>query len=150
VFDSATVSRSASSWEERHVVFYGLRDPVVRRSLLVVLVLAIAGMLFFVLRGGEDRRSFTFSHRDGHLVFGDPSTKRFPAKRFPGVGSVGVIGLPTTFRPGFASTFSAPRASRAAARGAKRVVRSDATLARLLRLGDARRAVVEEVVVSVH
>ena len=142
MLDSATVRRRASSWEDPHVVFYGLRDPVVRRSLLVVLVLAIAGVLFFVWRGGEDRRSFTFSHRYGHLVFGDPSTKRFPTKRFPGVGSVGVIGQPTTFRPGFASTFSSPRVSPATAREAERIARSDPTLARLLRLGDARRAVI--------
>jgi hypothetical protein len=53
--DGAAVSRSASAWDERHVVFYGLRDPVVRRS-LVVLLLLVALVLVLVLRGGEHRR----------------------------------------------------------------------------------------------
>ena len=134
-FDSAALRRRASSWEDRDVVVYGLRDPVVRLS-LAVLLLVVAVVLFLVLRGGEDRRSFTFRHgARGELLFGRPSPERYP-----GVGSVDVIGQPTTFRPGFASTFS--RVSPAAAREAEKVARSDATLARLVRLGDGRRAVV--------
>jgi hypothetical protein len=119
-------------------MFYGLRDPVLRFSLAVLVLVVAAVVLFLVLRGGEDRRSFTFRHgARGELLFGPSSPERHP-----GVGSVEVIGQPTTFRAGFASTFSTPRVSPAAAREAKRVAHSDAPLAGLLRLGDARRAVI--------
>jgi hypothetical protein len=107
------------------------------RRLLVVFAMTI--WVFAVSGcGGEDRRAFTFHHgARGHLLFGYPSTKRGP-----GVGSVAVIGQPTTFRAGFASTFSQPRVSPTAAREAERIAARDAALARLLRLGDSRRAVV--------
>lgn len=115
---------------------YGIRDPVVRVSLAVLLV-GVAVVLFLVLRGGDDRRSFRFSHVRGRLVFDGASTKRAP-----GVGSIDVIGQPTTFRAGFASTFSQPRVSPAAAREAARIAGSDAHLARLIRSGDSRRPLV--------
>ena len=129
----AAVRREASSWEHRHPLLHGLRDPVVRFSLAVLAPVVAAVVLFLVLRGGEDRRSFTFGHRYGHLVFGDPSTRRFP-----GVGSVLVIRGPTTLRAGFASNETP--VSPAAARKAERIAGSDATLARLVRLGDGRPA----------
>jgi hypothetical protein len=117
-------------------VFYGLRDPVVRFSFAVLALVAVAVVLFLALRSGEDRRSFIFHHgARGELLFG-----RSSSERYPDVGSVDVIGQPTTLRPGFASTD--PRVSAAAAREAEKVARSDATLARLVRLGDGRRAVV--------
>jgi hypothetical protein len=105
--------------------------------LLVVLAMTIC--VFAVSGcGGEDRRAFTFHHgARGHLLFGYSSTKRGP-----GVGSVAVIGQPTTFRAGFASTFSQLRVSPTAVREAERIGASDTALARLLRLGDGRRAVV--------
>jgi hypothetical protein len=132
-FDGAAVSPKASSWQDRHRVFYGPRDPVVRFS-LAVLVLAVAALvLFFVFRGSGGRRSFTFHHgARGDLVFGEPSTKRFPE-----VGSVLVIRGPTTLRAGFASNETP--VSPGAARKAERIAGSDATLARLVRLGDGRR-----------
>jgi hypothetical protein len=129
----AAVRRKAPSWEHRHALLYGLRDPVVRFSLTVLALVVAVVVLFLVLRGGEDRRSFTFGHRHGHLVFGDPSTRRFP-----GVGSALVIRGPTTLRAGFESNETP--VSPAVALKAARIAGSDSTLARLVRLGDGRRA----------
>lgn len=57
-FEDAT-ERRTSEWENRFPMLYGLRDPVVKRS-LVVLVLGAAVVLFLVLRGPA-RRPYTFS-----------------------------------------------------------------------------------------
>lgn len=59
VFEDTTRERRTSRWENRVPALYGLRDPVVRRS-LALLALVAALVLFFVLRG-PDRRSYTFN-----------------------------------------------------------------------------------------
>lgn len=128
-FERVAVRRKASPWEKR--LLSGLGGPFVRLS-LAVLALVLAVVLFLVLRAGDGRRSFTFHHVYGHLVFGDPSTRRSP-----GVGSVLVITGPKSLRPGFAS--SETPVSPAAARKAERIAGSDTTLARLLRMGDGTR-----------
>ena len=112
VFESAT-ARRISSWEDRHRVFYALRDPVVRRS-LSVLVLVIAVALFLVLRG-PDRPAFAFG----------PSIKQLP-----GVGSQAVIAGVPSWRGG-----SPP----AVARQANKIAASNPTVAQLVRLGDGER-----------
>ena len=90
--------------------------PLLRRSWVAPLL--VSGLvLFLVLRGGEDRRSFTFA----------PSTKRLPS-----VGSVVVARL-GSLGPGFEG------ASPATAREAEKIAEANATIARLLRLGDGRR-----------
>jgi hypothetical protein len=125
--DSAAVRRKTS--------FSGRRfpeNPVTRVALAVLLALVVALALFAVLRGGENRRSFTFGHRYGQLVFGDLSTNRFP-----GVGSVHVIAMPKTLPNGLASTETP--VSPVAARTAERIAGADATLAPLVRLGAGRR-----------
>jgi hypothetical protein len=113
VLESATVKRRISSWENRHRVFYGLRDPVVR-CVLVVFLLAVAVVLFLALRG-PDRRAFTFG----------PSIKRVPE-----VGSVAVLGGVGSWWGG-----SPP----AVAREAEGIAASNATVAELVRRGDGAR-----------
>jgi hypothetical protein len=112
VFESATVKRRISSWEDRHRVFYGLRDPVVKISLFVLLPVA-AVVLFLVLRG-PDRPAFTFG----------PSIAR------PEVGSGAVLGGVPSWSGG-----SPP----AIAREADRIAASNPTVAQLVRLGDGER-----------
>jgi hypothetical protein len=131
-FDSAAVRREASSWEEAHALLQEGRGPVVKISLVVLGLVAAAVLMFLLLRGGDDRRSFTFKYRYGHLVFGHPSTRQFP-----GVGSVLVIRAPRTLQAGFASNETP--VSAVATRKAERIAGSDATLARLVRSGDGRR-----------
>jgi hypothetical protein len=132
-FDGAAGSHKASSWQDRHRVFFGPQDPVVRFSLSVLVLGVAALVLFFVFRGSEERRSFTFHHGSrGNLILGESSTKRFP-----GVGSVLVIRAPRSLQAGLAS--SETLVSAVAARKAERIAGSDATLARLVRLGDGRR-----------
>ena len=111
--ESATVKRRISSWEDRHRVFYGLRDPVAKISLLVLLLVA-AVVLFLVLRG-HGRPAFTFG----------PSIKRLP-----GVGSRAVIG-------GVPSWWGGSPAS--VAHEADRIAASNHTVARFVRLGDGER-----------
>ena len=113
VIESATVKRRISSWEDRHRVFYGLRDPVVKRVLFVFL-LAVAVVLFLVLRG-PDRPAFTFG----------PSIKQVPD-----VGSGAVIG-------GVPSRSGGSPA--AVAREADRIAASNPTVAQIVRLGDGAR-----------
>jgi hypothetical protein len=107
------VKRRISSWEGRHRAFYGLRDPVVKRSLLV-LALVAAVVLFLVLRG-PGRPAFTFG----------PSIKQVPD-----VGSGAVIGGVPSWWGG-----SPP----AVAREADRIAASNPTVAQLVRLGDGER-----------
>ena len=104
--------RRISSWEDRHRVFYGLRDPVVKISLFVLLPVA-AVVLFLVLRG-PDRPAFAFG----------PSIAR------PEVGSGAVIAGVPSWRGG-----SPP----AVAREADRIAASNPTVAQLVRLGDGER-----------
>jgi hypothetical protein len=102
-----------SSWEDRHRFFYGLRDPVVKRS-LVVLLLVVAVVLYLVLRGPA-RPAFTFG----------PSIKQLPD-----VGSQAVIaGVPTWWGG------SPP----AVTREADRIAASNPTISELVRLGDGER-----------
>jgi hypothetical protein len=82
-----------------------------------VLVGGLLLLLFLALRSGEDRRSFTFS----------PSTKLLPS-----VGSVVVARL-GSLGPGFEG------ASPATTRAAEKIAEANATVARLVRLGDGRR-----------
>lgn len=105
--------RRISSWEDRHRAFYGLRDPVVKRSLLVLVL--VAGVLLFLVLRGPDRPAFTFG----------PSVKQVPS-----VGSGAVIGGVPTWRGG-----SPP----AVAREADRIAASSPTVSRLVRLGDGER-----------
>ena len=112
VFESATVKRRVSAWEERHRVFYGLRDPVVKLTVLVV-VLVAAVVLFLVLRGPE-RRAFAFG----------------PSSRWPAVGSAAVIGGVPSWWGG-----SPPAVARAAERSAA----SNPTVARLVLSGHGQR-----------
>ena len=107
------MKRSISSWEDRHRVFYALRDPVVKGFLLVLVVVA-AVVLFLVLRG-PGREAFTFG----------------PAiTRLPDVGSGAVIeGVPS--RRGGSPA--------AVAREADRIAASNPTVAQLVRLGDGAR-----------
>jgi hypothetical protein len=114
VFESTTVKRRISSWEDRHRVFYALRDPVVKRSLFVLLPV-VAAVLFLVLRG-PDRPAFTFG----------PSIKQVPE-----VGSGAVIGGVPRWRGG-----SPP----AVAREADTIAAANLTVAQLVRLGDGERA----------
>ena len=113
MFENAAVKRSISSWEDRHRVFYALRDPVVKGFLLVLVVVA-AVVLFLVLRG-PGREAFTFG----------------PAiTRLPDVGSGAVIeGVPS--RRGGSPA--------AVAREADRIAASSPTVAQLVRLGDGAR-----------
>jgi hypothetical protein len=111
-FESATVKRRVSSWEERHRIFYGLRDPVVKIAVLVV-VLVAAVVLFLLLRGPE-RRAFRFG----------------PSMTLPSVGSVAVIGGVPSWWGG-----SPP----AVAREADRIAGSNQTVGRLVRLGGGER-----------
>jgi hypothetical protein len=60
-FEDVTSERAMSSWESGFHVFYGPRGPLVKRS-LVAFVLVAGVVLFLLLRGGGDRRSFTFDH----------------------------------------------------------------------------------------
>lgn len=114
VFESAAAKRRVSSWEDRHRVFYGLRDPVVKRFLLVLMLAAAAG-LFLFLRGGPNRTAFTFG----------PATERLPE-----VGSTAIIG-------GVPSWWGGSPAP--VAREADGIAASNPTVARLVRLGAGRR-----------
>lgn len=107
------MKRRISSWEARHHVFYGLRDPVVKTSLLVLLLVA-AVVLFLVLRG-PDRPAFTFG----------PSIKRIPDAASGAV----IAGVPSWWGG------SPP----AVAREADRIAASNPTVAQLVRLGDGER-----------
>jgi hypothetical protein len=110
VFEGA--AGRVSSWEERHRVFYGLRDPVVKFAVFVLLSVS-ALVLFFVLRG-PDRRAFTFG----------------PSMPWPDVGSAAVLsGVPSWWGG------SPP----AVAGQADRIAASDPTLGRLVRLGHGER-----------
>ena len=104
--------RRISSWEDRHRVFYGLRDPVVKISFFVLLPVA-AVVLFLVLRG-PDRPAFAFG----------PSIARSEV----GSGAV-VAGVPSWWGG------SPP----AVAREADRIAASNPTVAQLVRLGDGER-----------
>jgi hypothetical protein len=113
VFESGTVRRRISSWEGRHRVFYGLRDPVVKRSLLVLVL--VAGVVLFLVLRGPGRPAFTFG----------PSIKQVP-----GVGSGAVIGGVPSWWGG-----SPP----SVAREAWRIAASNPTVSQLVRLGDGER-----------
>lgn len=113
VFESAAVKRRLSSWEDRHRVFYGLRDPVTKLFLLVLVVVA-AVVLFVVLRG-PPRPAFTFG----------PSIKQVPDV---GAGVV-IAGVPSWWGG------SPPLV----AREAERIAAANTTVAQLVRLGDGER-----------
>jgi hypothetical protein len=113
VFESGTVKRTISSWEDRHRIFYGLRDPVVTGSLAVAVL--IAAVVLFLVLGGPNRPAFTFG----------PSIKGIPE-----VGAGAVIGGVPVLRGG-----SPP----AVAQEAAGIAASNATVVELVRLGDGER-----------
>lgn len=88
-------------------------SSVKRTGFLFAMGLLIVAVLFLFLRGGGDRRSFTFG----------------PSSGLPDLAAVSVVRV--------ASTPS--HVSPALAREAERIAASDATLARLVRLGSGRR-----------
>jgi hypothetical protein len=113
LFQDATIERPTSRWESRFPVLYGLRDPVVKGSLLVLIV-AGAVVLFLVLRG-PSRPAFTFG--PSHMAI-------------PDVGSEAVIGGVPSWWGG---------APPAVAREAGRIAASNPTVAQLVRIGHGER-----------